>query len=461
MKLILSRTQIALLVLFTSLTANVFGQACLSSTTIYGLNSSGNVRTIDITTGAVGSSNLNSSSVGASASNGLGYNNFNGRFYYFRRNPNGSGSAFVSFSPIVLLNSETTHATFPTSDRILTGCISFNGLGYYCITTTGVLYYYNISANTWTAITSSFRLSNGTDITSTLTSLSGGDIAIDGYGKLWIVASSSSNYCLYKVTSSLPTSAVASLTVQQIIAPTTTTPSGSAFAGISFNQTGQILLGTLTDNRIYRLENNLTMTLVATMSSPGYGNDFTSCAFPLSVLPIIWKSFTVTTNNNTASLNWVIDAQSNEKEFYVQSSTDGTNWVEMGKVVAKAKTGNDLTYNFTTGSIVNGNNYFRVRQVDMDNNVSYSEIKVVNVTKAAKINFWPNPAQEFINLQHTKQITTATKAQIFDQAGRLVKEATILAGTTQVNISNLVSGSYYIRVQFADGEVFKQLFVKQ
>ena len=443
---------------------NVFSanaQVCLTATTIFGVSSNGTVRSIDYNNGSVGSTNLNTSSGSPSSSNSLGYNNSNGKFYYFRRIPGtGSPSEFVCFTPSTLGvgNTETLLASNPSTVAIVSGCVSSNGAGYYCIDANGVMYYYRIATNTWTTITDKFRLSNGTEVTSDFQNKSG-DIVIDGNGRLWLIVSTSSSFQLYRIAASLPTSNVSSLTVTQVMG-NTSTPSGNAFAGICFNGTGQIIMVT-SNGQLYRLENNLTVTYLSTLTISSYANDLTSCLFPIAILPIIWKSYTVSVANNVANLSWVIDAQSNEKEFYVETSTDGTHWTELGKVAAKAKTGNDLTYTFTTGSIVNGNNYFRIRQVDMDNNIGYSEIKVVNVSKAAKINLWPNPAQEFINLQHTKQITTATKAQIFDQAGRLVKEATILAGTTQVNISSLISGSYYIRVQFADGEVFKQLFVKQ
>ena len=442
--------------------SNSNAQVCNGATEIYGLTNNASVRRINYTTGAVATSNLNAnSSTTASMSNGLGYNSFNGRFYYFRRNPGGSTPSFVSFSPIVLLNGETVHANCPTTNTVLTGCVSFNGLGYYCLDNTGKLYYYRISNNTWTLITSSLRLSNGTDVTATITNLSGGDIAIDGLGSLWIVASSDTKYCLYKVTSALPTTAVASLTVSQIVSPNTNTPSGSAFAGICFNATGQIILGTRTDNRLYRLNNNLSLTLLSTMSISGYGNDLTSCAFPLSVLPIVWKTYQVVANaNGSASINWLIDAESNEKEFYVETSANGINWTELGKVSAKPKTGTDLNYSFTTANVLNGINYFRIRQVDLDNNVSYSEIKTLNISKEVKVEFWPNPAQEYVNIRYNKPMGINTKAQIFDQSGRLIKELTLQQVSTQINISNLVSGTYFVKVQFSDGDTFKQSFIK-
>lgn len=461
MKLINIRAIIALNLICVLISTQANAQVCLTATTVFGVSSNGTVRSIDYNTGTVSSTNLNTSGGSPSASNSLGYNNSNGRFYYFRRIPGtGSASEFVSFTPSALGigNTETLLASNPSSVAIVSGCVSSNGAGYYCIDANGVMYYYRIATNTWITITDRFRLSNGNDVSSEFQNKSG-DMVIDGNGRLWMLVSSSNNFQLYRIAANLPTTNVSSITVTQVMS-STATPNGNAFAGICFNGTGQIIMVT-SNGQLYRLENNLSVTYLSTLSISSYANDLTSCLFPIAILPIIWKSYNVNVANNVANLNWVIDAQSNEKEFYVQTSTDGTHWTELGKVAAKAKTGNDLTYTFTTGSIVNGNNYFRIRQVDMDNNIGYSEIKVVNVTKAAKINFWPNPAQEFINIQHTKQVTSATKGQIFDQAGRLVKEVTIVAGTTQVNISNLVSGSYFLRVQFSDGEVFKQLFVKQ
>src|SRR5260221_7513582 len=150
------------------------------TTYIYGLTSNGEIYEINSTTAAISRTIKNNTYSGNSPSsaNGLAYNTTNGKFYYFKRNVTSSSQEFVSFDH--LLNIVTVLATSTCSDDIHTGCVSFDGKGYYTVDIQGNLNYYNIQANSWTKITSKFVDQYGADVDSVIRSQSSGAIAIDG-----------------------------------------------------------------------------------------------------------------------------------------------------------------------------------------------------------------------------------------------------------------------------------------
>src|SRR5580693_1453624 len=131
-------------------------QICLDPVnTVYGMTNAGVIYPINVNTGSVGAA-INPAYTGnaASSSNAIGYNSSNGNFYYFKRNYGASPQEFVSFSPAT--NTYTILASSPVTGNVNSGCVTTDGSGYYCIDQNANLAYYNIAANTWTIITSSF-----------------------------------------------------------------------------------------------------------------------------------------------------------------------------------------------------------------------------------------------------------------------------------------------------------------
>ena len=433
----------------------VSAQICSSAATvIYGLSNTGEIRPITVSNAAVGAAITPSYGNGNNApnqSNALGYNAVNGSFYFFKRNSSVGNQQFVSFNPATGIVS--TLASCPTTNATYTGCVSFSGDGYYAMDAVGRLYYYNINLNTWQLITSTFYDQSGTDITATLAAESGGDIAIDGMGNLWILCASNSNYGLYKVNAPLPVTPVASITAIQKIAPTTPTPTGNGFAGIAFNTTGQIFLTTFFDNQLYRLENNYTLTNLGTLSVSYSGIDLTSCNFPMSVLAASQQTFTAALNNNhQVVLTWSETAQNNNDIYYIEHSSNEENWEEIGLMRRDAE-----KYTYIHTNPLQGNHYYRIKQVTQYGQTSYSVIRQVVLNVNNEVAVWPNPAKDiaFINSN-----TTCT-ARLFDQLGRQVYTATIQPGVNTLNIQPIPAGIYIVHMQAAAGQIQSRQLIKQ
>lgn len=75
-------------------------------------------------------------------------------------------------------------------------------------------------------------------------------------------------------------------------------------------------------------------------------------------------------------------------------------------------------------------------------------------TIAAKVNIFPNPVKNVLNIQTAKSITLL---QIYDSLGRMIKT---LSNAKQNNVSELKSGIYFVKVKTADGEIIEK-FIKE
>ena len=285
-------------------------------------------------------------------------------------------------------------------------------------------------------------------------------MAIDGLGDLWIASSNTSNWGLYKLSSPLPTTATSSITVKQLIAPTATVPGTENFAGIAFSPSGQIYMSTNDD--LYVLQNNYSLTHIGSFSVAGAGGDLTSCNFPNSILPVSWENFTATIqSNNDVALAWQVSSQIDNKGYYVEHSIDGSNWDDLGYVQSAATSKSSENYSYTDINPVSGSNYYRIKQVDIDGNASYSEIKMISLTiKNSQLSIWPNPAKDIVNVKYDGNGSDA-RAIVFDQMGRMVSSTVLHSGSNSVNVSNLSTGNYIVHVQSADGTVFNGKLIKK
>jgi hypothetical protein len=282
---------------------------------------------------------------------------------------------------------------------------------------------------------------------------------MDGVGNIWFLCSDATTYGLYKFEAPIPTTSVGTMTIRQRIAPTTPTPTGNSFAGIAFNPTGQIFMSQYGDDRLYRMNNNNSLTLMGTFSTSGVGTDLTSCNYPMVALANNWQSFTVEAKSDQQTqLTWTV-LNENEKGYFIEFSNDAENWKTLGFVDAINNESGQAKYTFTSSASTDGRNYFRIRQVGHDGEYSYSEVKFVDIKINNLISFGPNPTKG--NIQVKNNMNTSSRIYVFDLAGQKVKESTLARGLNSINISHFPPGTYLLRVLGENGQTYNQKIIKE
>jgi hypothetical protein len=218
------------------------------------------------------------------------------------------------------------------------------------------------------------------------------------------------------------------------------------------------------DDKLYLLQTTNTLTFVGNLTTSDVGNDLTSCSFPAGILPVTWKGFDVTVqNNNNVLLNWEVMEYQN-KGFYIQHSMNGTDWDDIAFVASKSNQESLNAYSYKHTNDLNGLQYYRIKQVDIDEKVSYSAVATVMLKNDKQnITIWPNPATSQIRIASNNSDNNSfyTKAQIFDLSGRKVTETLLQANTSTINVSKLSAGTYLIKIQSKDGTTYNQKIVKQ
>ncbi|MEI7801747.1 MAG: T9SS type A sorting domain-containing protein [Bacteroidota bacterium] len=177
-----------------------------------------------------------------------------------------------------------------------------------------------------------------------------------------------------------------------------------------------------------------------------------------TTLPVLLSSFTASLiDNRYTSLNWITSAELNSNYFEVQRSADGKNYEVLGKVNAHGTSQVMNKYSFDDKAPLSGTAYYRLKQVDFDEQFTYSPIQTITnatVTLTSNdISVFPNPATSEINVAVQIQNEKTTEIQILDLSGKKVYSQSVdfTVGQNQFKLplTDLPAGIYF--VSFSDG----------
>ncbi|GAA5042085.1 hypothetical protein GCM10011506_44780 [Marivirga lumbricoides] len=167
-------------------------------------------------------------------------------------------------------------------------------------------------------------------------------------------------------------------------------------------------------------------------------------------LPISLTYFEGSITEEGAELEWRTASEVNNDYFEVQKSTDGKEFTLLGIVQGNGTTDIATEYMFLDNSENKGVTYYRLKQVDYNDQSTLSQVVVLNFKeKQGRITFYPNPVKDIVNIILDDSNILYTKVTIFDMAGKIVKESTHQneGGRININLNTLPEGAYQIKTQ--------------
>jgi hypothetical protein len=188
---------------------------------------------------------------------------------------------------------------------------------------------------------------------------------------------------------------------------------------------------------------------------------------PNTLLPVEWQYFTGATHGRINKLEWATGSEENTDYFEVQRSKDGVNFEVIGNVTAAGNSQETSLYNFDDVAPFSGLNYYRLRLVSKDGSAEISEVVVLEIEdKGNSYTFYPNPAQDEVFYQYTTDVAEDLQIEVLDVLGRVLSnknvKATAGGNNLRVDMSNLVPGSYLVRVTHtATGVVHSAKIIKK
>ena len=188
-----------------------------------------------------------------------------------------------------------------------------------------------------------------------------------------------------------------------------------------------------------------------------------------AALPVNISSFTAKRNEAISVLDWVTASEKNNHHFIVQRSKDSKSFEAISSnIPTKAINGNsamELKYSFNDLNPMNGHNYYRIQQVDIDGHLSHSDVRDVYFGDETMVTLFPNPVNTELNIEINTPKATTAYANIIDATGRNVRtiEMKLTAGANlnKVDMQSLADGVYMIRITNNKGLDYTQTIRKK
>ncbi|HTI08081.1 MAG TPA: T9SS type A sorting domain-containing protein [Puia sp.] len=168
-------------------------------------------------------------------------------------------------------------------------------------------------------------------------------------------------------------------------------------------------------------------------------------------LPVTWGPYqAVLTEGDAVTVSWSTVLEQNNRYFIVQRSANGQQFSNLDTIPAANQ---PHSYSYLDVDPLPGAGYYRLVQVDLDGQLSYSGIMQVRTPNGSQLalRLTPNPAPGILYLQLENADRGRLEVSLSDAAGRILHKWAFDKQGTQwtqsIDPGNLPAGTYFITVK--------------
>jgi len=240
----------------------------------------------------------------------------------------------------------------------------------------------------------------------------------------------------------------------------------SSFAGktalirwrfVSDNATGGE--GWYIDDILLTNESGTTSTSRTLSGTTLLSSSILSTKFGVTPLPVNFVSFEAKKFNGSSLLHWTVNSEIDAAKYIIERSTDGTSYTAIGEVPAA----NSGDYTFTDAQPIDGRDYYRIREQDLDGRPTLSVVKLLQfnsksfVVRLSPVPTYTHSVQLEIDADNNKPVT----ATLLSMTGQTLKVFVVRPGTNQLDLNDLSKGMYFLRIQTnTDDAQIKKLIIQ-
>lgn len=275
-------------------------------------------------------------------------------------------------------------------------------------------------------------------------------------GEMWVLTPTYQRGCYIEglITDAATGNPIADATVEllnatnQVVLSTTSAPSNNGQYPFGEYKMGLLQSGTYT-LRVTKIGYQVYTTSISASNGT---LTTTNAALISTSAPVELVRFDVESDKNTAQLTWETASEINNKGFYIEHSQDANTWTTLGFQEAKGDVQRTTAYQFKTETLESGLHYFRLRQVDLDGKVNYSQARSVDIQyRPVFAQLRPNVVSDYCEIVINTDQHAPVSIAICNAAGQIVEQVTSVEveETLQMplTISHLSPGTYYVRIQ--------------
>lgn len=168
--------------------------------------------------------------------------------------------------------------------------------------------------------------------------------------------------------------------------------------------------------------------------------------FTLTVLPVRFINADATLKDpNSVLVKWeVATPMQNAASFVVEYSVNGRIWNTAGTITITNNT--KANWQYVHIGALNGNTYYRIKQVDNDGSFIYSRVMLVKKKANSSFSIYPNPAGAYVAVSSSSNAVDRATLQLLDATGRLVFTTPLISNNQEINTSVYPNGTYILRI---------------
>lgn len=176
-------------------------------------------------------------------------------------------------------------------------------------------------------------------------------------------------------------------------------------------------------------------------------------------------SFAANRAQRTVALEWLTNTGYKVSHFELEHSLNGVDFTKMEEFVNEDWSENMAYHQTTDATPAFGVNYYRVKQVYVDDSFKYSPIQQVDfTTDLDKTAVFPNPAQEALFVNLNQYLGAKGQLILSNQFGQQIQKidiATIEQEILTINTTDIKNGVYYLNIQIDGYRVLSEKVLVQ
>lgn len=178
--------------------------------------------------------------------------------------------------------------------------------------------------------------------------------------------------------------------------------------------------------------------------------------YTYSVLPLeLINFFADRKSSREVNCSWLTATENNTSHFEVERSLDGINYLKAGRVEAAGHSTSLKTYIFTDKDASSESLYYRLKQVDINGDFTYSDLRFVKQNDG-DIVLAPNPTNGWFTALGVENATTIS---ILSTDGRLIDhaEGSSFSANYSYNLAQEDDGVYFVVVEESGTKTVQKL----
>ncbi len=222
---------------------------------------------------------------------------------------------------------------------------------------------------------------------------------------------------------------------------------GSTASGTTNNTTAFFRLnGGCTDT-----DNNNADFLIGAASPRNSASAPNNCSIAAGPLPVHFSNFRASQKGTGIMLYWTNETEESVISYEIERSANGRNFISIASVDPLKNDNTSVSYQQLDASPFQGDNFYRIRAVEMNGKNSYTSIIRINPSlKSAGMAIYPNPVKNGeINVQLQQLPEGQYLVRIYNLNGQLVYQKNLQhnggAVTQNISIGKLQSGVYSLQ----------------